>query len=116
MLYSNRRFSVMLNYIIDNNSELSTVTDDLFKFLKVYDSIYAHTIEVICIDGSEQCRMVIDKEHIEFTEAGDSITHFGEQLAGFLSCKKETADHIIEKAIIEWKSNKGFVNIGILKH
>lgn len=106
----------MLNYIIDDNSELSTVTDSLFKFLKVYDSIYAHMIEVICIDGSEQCRMVIDKEHIEFSEASDSITHFGEQLATFLSCKKETADYIIEKAIIEWKSNKGFINIGILKH
>lgn len=60
--------------------------------------------------------MVIDKEYIEFSEASDSITHFGKELAAFLSCKKETADYIIEKAIIEWKSNKGFINIGILKH
>lgn len=106
----------MLNYIIDNNSELSTVTDDLFKFLKVYDSIYAHTIEVICVNGSERCRMIIDEERIEYGDASDSIMTFGEKLASFLPCKKETADDIVEKAIITWKDSKQALNIGVLKH
>lgn len=106
----------MLNYIIDSNGELSSVTDSLYNFLLIYDSIEGHEYEIRCNNDGNSCIFYIDKEYVLATDCCSAIVELGEVISRRLYIERKTGDRLVSDTIIAWKDKKECIRIGKLKY